>query len=179
MMDIPSPLQAQIVQWLVPVGADVRAGDLLVLVEAMKMEHEVRAPAPGRLLVQYFAVGETAAEGDALGALQPATDGMPAPSPGARDSVPAAAIRPDLQRVLDRLAPLVWLCAGATMAAAYKSESYGVSVSVGLALTAGAWVASRIARRRHAGARFGLALAGGFVAVALWALFFATLWRAL
>jgi hypothetical protein len=84
-----------------------------------------------------------------------------------------------LHWLLDRLAPLVWLCAGATMAAAYKSESYGVSVSVGLALTAGAWVASRIARRRHAGARFGLALAGGFVAVALWALFFATLWRAL
>jgi acetyl-CoA carboxylase carboxyltransferase component len=102
MMDIPSPLQAQIVDWLVPVGADVHAGDLLVLVEAMKMEHEVRAPVSGRLLAQYFAVGETVAEGDALLALQPAPAGRPAPSPAAQDAGPAAAIRPDLQRALDR-----------------------------------------------------------------------------
>lgn len=84
-----------------------------------------------------------------------------------------------LHWLLDRLAPLVWLGVGATMAAAYKSETYGISVSLGLALAGGAWIAARIARRKHAGARLALALAGSFVAVAVWALFFATLWRAL
>jgi biotin carboxyl carrier protein len=39
-----SLLQAQAVQWLVAPGAAVPAGDIAVIPEAMKMEHEVRAP---------------------------------------------------------------------------------------------------------------------------------------
>ncbi|MEY3610566.1 MAG: hypothetical protein RJB14_288, partial [Pseudomonadota bacterium] len=31
------------VQWLVAPGANVNAGDVLVILEAMKMEHEIRA----------------------------------------------------------------------------------------------------------------------------------------
>ena len=38
-----SPLQAQVVQWLTAPGATVRAGDVVLILEAMKMEHEVRA----------------------------------------------------------------------------------------------------------------------------------------
>ena len=112
MMDIPSPLHAQIVQWLVLAGATVREGEVLVVVEAMKMEHEVRAPAPGRVLAQCFAVGETAAEGDILLRLEPLADGRVPAAPGVDQPAPAAAadgplagIRPDLQRLIDRQAP--------------------------------------------------------------------------
>ena len=45
-----SPLAAQIVQWLVAPGDPVRQGDVLVILEAMKLEHELRAEAPGRVL---------------------------------------------------------------------------------------------------------------------------------
>ena len=49
MIDIRSPLHAQVVAWLVTPGAEVAVGDVLLILEAMKMEHEVRAPVAGRL----------------------------------------------------------------------------------------------------------------------------------
>ena len=66
MSETLSPLQAQVVQWLVQPGDLVVAGDVLVILEAMKMEHEVRATHPGRIAELYFAVGESVAHGDAL-----------------------------------------------------------------------------------------------------------------
>ena len=42
MTEFRSPLQAQIVQWFVAPGDTVRTGDVLVILEAMKMEDEVR-----------------------------------------------------------------------------------------------------------------------------------------
>ena len=58
MTHIRSPLQAQIVQWLVAPGDTVRAGDVVVILEAMKMEHEVRAEQTGRIRERLFAPGE-------------------------------------------------------------------------------------------------------------------------
>ena len=58
MTHIRSPLQAQIVQWLVSPGDTVRADDVVVILEAMKMEHEVRAEADGRVTELLFAPGE-------------------------------------------------------------------------------------------------------------------------
>jgi biotin carboxyl carrier protein len=66
MQNILSPLQAQVVQWLVQPGEPVAAGDVLVILEAMKMEHEIRAPHAGHLAEVYFQAGETVNEGDAL-----------------------------------------------------------------------------------------------------------------
>jgi acetyl-CoA carboxylase carboxyltransferase component len=66
MQNIHSPLQAQVVQWLVQPGKSVAAGDVLVILEAMKMEHEIRAPQAGHLAEVYFEAGETVNEGDAL-----------------------------------------------------------------------------------------------------------------
>ena len=66
MSELRSPLQAQVVAWLVPPGAEVAAGEVLVILEAMKMEHEVRAPGAGRLQSQFFAVGDMVQEGDLL-----------------------------------------------------------------------------------------------------------------
>ena len=53
MTDLRSPLQGQLVSWLVAPGETVRQGQVLGVVEAMKMEHELRAPADGRVF--FFA----------------------------------------------------------------------------------------------------------------------------
>ena len=66
MTELRSPLLAQVVAWLVQPGAEVAAGEVLVILEAMKMEHEVRAPGAGRLQGHFFAVGEMVQEGDLL-----------------------------------------------------------------------------------------------------------------
>ena len=51
MLQIRSPLQAQIVQWL------VAPGDTVPVLEAKKMDHEVRVGADGRVVELLFAVG--------------------------------------------------------------------------------------------------------------------------
>ncbi|MGV3572767.1 MAG: carboxyl transferase domain-containing protein [Ramlibacter sp.] len=61
-----SPLQAQVVQWLVAPGATVRAGDIVVILEAMKMEHEVRAGVDGVVGECLYAQGEAVDQGAVL-----------------------------------------------------------------------------------------------------------------
>ena len=120
---IRSPLQATVVQWLVQPGAAVRAGDVVVILEAMKMEHEVSALADGRVTSLQFAVGELVNEGDTLLNIEHTIDVgrglkayltftfppeagaaavlVPVPVPDS-DPDPASLPRPDLQRVIDR-----------------------------------------------------------------------------
>jgi acetyl-CoA carboxylase carboxyltransferase component len=110
MSEIRSPLQAQVIEWHVKAGDAVQAGDLLVILEAMKMEHEIRAPAAGRVRELFFAPGETVNERDVLLATEPvaptAADlpraGAATPSASHRAAAAAAPLRPDLQRVVDR-----------------------------------------------------------------------------
>ena len=106
---VHSPLQATIFQWLVQPGSVVRAGDVVVILEAMKMEHEVRALADGRVTALQFAAGELVNEGDLLLISELSTlvpIGLEAQNtpetPFAHLSGSAAVVRPDLQRVLDR-----------------------------------------------------------------------------
>lgn len=70
MTELRSPLQAQVVQWLVAPGASVRAGEVLVILEAMKMEHELRSPGSGRVRERFFEEGETVNERDVLVTLE-------------------------------------------------------------------------------------------------------------
>ncbi|MBK6387104.1 MAG: biotin carboxylase [Rhodoferax sp.] len=108
-----SPLQAQVVQWLAAPGDTVRAGDVVVILEAMKMEHEVRATADGRVKEVLYAVGKPVHEGDLLlisELLAHIPKGLEAekmPEMGQNEAVASAtlAVRPDLQRVIDRHAP--------------------------------------------------------------------------
>jgi acetyl-CoA carboxylase beta subunit len=58
MIETRAPMQAQIVQWLVKVGDTVSTGDVLVVLEAMKMEHELRADADGRVKDILYTAGE-------------------------------------------------------------------------------------------------------------------------
>ncbi len=90
MQNIRSPLQAQVVQWLVQPGEVVAAGEVLVIVEAMKMEHEIRAPQTGRLGELFIQPGEAVNEGEALGTLR-AMAADDAPHAAAHNDAPAIA----------------------------------------------------------------------------------------
>ena len=106
MQNIHSPLQAQLVQWLVAPGADVAAGDLLVILEAMKMEHEIRANQAGRVGELYFQAGEAVAEGEVLGVLMPLAEAAPQLENVAASTTtaPLSKERADLQKLQTRLA---------------------------------------------------------------------------
>ena len=102
MIELRSPLQAQLVQWLVAPGDVVREGAPLVILEAMKMEHELRAVRDLLVRELRFQPGEVVAEGDVLllGGV-PAQAAVPVPA----DAAPGAATeRADLQRLRERLA---------------------------------------------------------------------------
>jgi 3-methylcrotonyl-CoA carboxylase alpha subunit len=57
---------------LVQVGQRVVAGQTLALMEAMKMEHSIRAPFAGLVAELLYASGEQVAEGAALIRMDPA-----------------------------------------------------------------------------------------------------------
>jgi acetyl-CoA/propionyl-CoA/long-chain acyl-CoA carboxylase, biotin carboxylase, biotin carboxyl carrier protein len=65
--DISAPMQGTVTQVAVVEGDEVEAGQLLVVIEAMKMENPVRATAQGRVEGLRTAVGATVAQGDLLG----------------------------------------------------------------------------------------------------------------
>ena len=78
MTQLRSPLQAQVVQWLVAPGDAVHAGDVLVILEAMKMEHEVRSPGDGVVGERFFAEGETVQQDEVLLTIAAASAPTPA-----------------------------------------------------------------------------------------------------
>ena len=61
---LASPMAGKVVKVLAKVGDEVRAGQGLVVVEAMKMENELKSPKSGKL-VELSAVEGQAVEGGA------------------------------------------------------------------------------------------------------------------
>jgi acetyl-CoA carboxylase carboxyltransferase component len=110
MPDILSPLQASVVQWLVQPGQTVAAGDVVVILEAMKMEHEVRAPTAGRITHLCFAVGELVQEKDVLlnwellAHIPQGLEANLAPKPMLLSEQAPSGVRADLQRLQERMA---------------------------------------------------------------------------
>ncbi len=70
MLEIRTPLQSQIVQCLVQPGDAVTTGQLLMVLEAMKMEHEITAPMDGEIRALHFSEGEAVGENDVLVTMQ-------------------------------------------------------------------------------------------------------------
>ena len=101
MIEIRSPMQAQVVECAVSAGDAVRAGDVLLIVEAMKMEHELRAPSGGVVIRLDCVAGDVVHEGDLLLCL---AEGNAASSPTPAVGVVAAPAgeRADLRRLRDR-----------------------------------------------------------------------------
>jgi 3-methylcrotonyl-CoA carboxylase alpha subunit len=61
-----APMPGRVVAWLATPGGDVEKNTPLLILEAMKMEHTITAPAAGRLVGFRFAVGEQVTEGAEL-----------------------------------------------------------------------------------------------------------------
>ena len=99
-----APMQAQLVQWQVSVGDVVQAGDVLLVLEAMKMEHELRAQADGTVTQRYFETGEIVNSNDLLLILEQHNHIIPRLKPTLSSSLSTPDVRADLQTVIDRLA---------------------------------------------------------------------------
>jgi 3-methylcrotonyl-CoA carboxylase alpha subunit len=63
---LTAPMNGSIVRVLVEAGQSVEAGAQLVVLEAMKMEHSIRAPHAGVIKALYCQEGEMVGEGSAL-----------------------------------------------------------------------------------------------------------------
>ncbi|HEX5032882.1 MAG TPA: biotin/lipoyl-containing protein [bacterium] len=64
--DLSSPMPGKVIQVLVREGEAVKKGDLLMVLEAMKMEHKVLAPRDGVLGKIHFQAGERVGQDVAL-----------------------------------------------------------------------------------------------------------------
>ncbi|MNE60448.1 Acetyl-/propionyl-coenzyme A carboxylase alpha chain [compost metagenome] len=69
---LTAPMNGSIVRVLVEAGQQVEAGTALVVLEAMKMEHSIRAPHAGVVKALYCSEGELVNEGTALVELEEA-----------------------------------------------------------------------------------------------------------
>jgi acetyl-CoA carboxylase carboxyltransferase component len=110
-IEVVSELQGTVVAVLVRPGDSVRFGGALLLVESMKMHHEVVAPADGVVASIAVAEGSTLAVGDSLVSLGDAQvgvdaepDGSEFPPPDASSAtiLPSGLDRPDLAEVIER-----------------------------------------------------------------------------
>jgi len=63
---VAAPMPGKVVKLLVKPGDAVKAGDGVIVVEAMKMENELKAPAPGTIKEIRVAEGKTVSPGEVL-----------------------------------------------------------------------------------------------------------------
>ncbi|MEN9760553.1 MAG: acetyl/propionyl-CoA carboxylase, alpha subunit protein [Pseudomonadota bacterium] len=74
---LAAPMPGKVIAHLVEAGARVSAGQALVVIEAMKMEHVIAAPHAGRVAEFAYGVGEQVAEGAALVRLEAESGAKP------------------------------------------------------------------------------------------------------
>ena len=67
---LTAPMPGKLIAVHVKAGQEVKQGETLLVMEAMKMEHAVIAPADGRVKEVFFELGEQVSEGVALIALE-------------------------------------------------------------------------------------------------------------
>jgi biotin carboxyl carrier protein len=68
--EIVSPMPGKVVRILVEVGANVAAGDGIIVVEAMKMQNEMKAPKAGVVFSINATEGATVNAGDVLAVIE-------------------------------------------------------------------------------------------------------------
>ena len=105
---IHAPMACTVVEVMASVGQSVRAGQPLLIVEAMKMEHEICAEADAQVLAVSACAGELVAEGDLLMKLGAATAAASTARPEAVaepvacPTSDASGLRADLREVIER-----------------------------------------------------------------------------
>jgi len=70
---VSAPMQGTVMRVAVAEGDEVAAGQLLAVVEAMKMQNPLTAPHPGRVTGLHVRVGDTVAQGTVLCRVTPGT----------------------------------------------------------------------------------------------------------
>ncbi len=126
MHTLHAPLHAQIVQWLVKPGQPVALGDVVLILEAMKMEHEVRAEADGVLGPHFFGAGEAVEQGQLLSNIELSTQhlrGLAPENTTKKGSNVPTQERADLARLRERL---VFTQDAARMEAVAKRHAQGM-----------------------------------------------------
>jgi acetyl-CoA carboxylase carboxyltransferase component len=103
LVDHLSPLPGTVVKVAAPVGATVRAGDPVVILESMKMEHVVVAEVTGTVASVAVTVGDAVVRGDVLVKVDE-VDLPAAAAPAAKTRAEEARIRPELTDLLRRRA---------------------------------------------------------------------------
>jgi acetyl/propionyl-CoA carboxylase alpha subunit/acetyl-CoA carboxylase carboxyltransferase component len=97
---IAAPMQGTIVSVDVAAGHTVRAGQVVLVMEAMKMEHEIRATVAGTITELAIVKGDTVFEGHLLALIEPKDIGADADD-GER-AVDLDVVRPDVAEVIAR-----------------------------------------------------------------------------
>jgi biotin carboxyl carrier protein len=87
---VTSPMPGLVAAVLVQVGQQVRAGEGLLLLEAMKMENEIRAPMNGVVHEVAVAPGQRIAQSDLLVRIGLPPDEEKAPTPPVTDTEPGS-----------------------------------------------------------------------------------------
>jgi acetyl-CoA carboxylase carboxyltransferase component len=109
-MEVLAELTGVVAEVLAPEGVAVRSGAAVLVVESMKMHHEVQAPAAGTVCDLMVGVGDQIEEGQALFAIvaSPVQEGAVEKSGARVDSCESTAatdagrLRADLEQVLER-----------------------------------------------------------------------------
>ncbi len=99
---VPAPMQGTIVSLSVAEGDAVAAGQPLLVMDAMKMQHEIRSPARGYVRRIAVEAGETVYEGHALLFVEEAD--VDVKGAAAEEMVDLDHIRPDLAEYFERRA---------------------------------------------------------------------------
>ncbi|MBM3647178.1 MAG: biotin/lipoyl-binding protein [Alphaproteobacteria bacterium] len=99
---VPAPMQGTIVSLAVGEGAAVAAGQPLLIMDAMKMQHEIRSPVRGYVRRIAVEVGETIYEGHALMFVEEAD--VEVKSAAAEEAIDLDHVRPDLAEYFERRA---------------------------------------------------------------------------
>jgi acetyl/propionyl-CoA carboxylase alpha subunit/acetyl-CoA carboxylase carboxyltransferase component len=100
MTALPSPLQGTILEIAVALGKAVRAGDPVLVIESMKMEHVITSPINGLVRALNVAQGDTVFEGHPLAFIEHADVALAAKA--GEEDVDLDFIRPDLAAVIER-----------------------------------------------------------------------------
>ena len=99
-VEVIAPLLGTVV-WIAAPGVSLRAGGVAVVIESMKMEHEVTSHTAGTVTAVAVAIGDTVLEGARLLTVD-ATSARPDDTQAAAIGLDPDFIRPDLQAVIDR-----------------------------------------------------------------------------
>jgi len=99
---VPAPMQGTIVSIAVKEGDAVAAGQALLVMDAMKMQHEIRSPARGYVRRIAVEAGETIYEGHALLFVEEAD--VEVKGAVAEDKIDLDHVRPDLAEYFERRA---------------------------------------------------------------------------